>query len=302
MEVLHAFTALFEKSSQPQNYVDQLQQFYSATRDFRLLAGLGDAVLGHTAGQVYPMLQNMSGLLGEVRDEATADSIVERIAAVRSRAKTDVDRRALDLLEFRVERRAAELQNQAGPHVRRALAAMQRAWKHDWSPGEPRLMAELLASLGAITPQSLADEQVSELESLYREAQPGTPDRLAIGTSLAATYWAYARMDPAIDLMCESLDEYQAACGGVLPASANHALAELMNYLDGCVQYARGEKLLQEQLKHPANQQQTAWLTWMLYRLYIGAIARDGYVSLGSGVELYRAVEKKLRPDPGTRN
>ena len=65
---------------------------------------------------------------------------------------------------------------------------------------------------------------------------------------------------------------------------ANHALAELMNYLDGCVQYARGEKLLQEQLKHPANQQQTAWLTWMLYRLYIGAIARDGYVSLGSGV------------------
>ena len=186
VEVLHAFTALFEKSSQPQNYLGQLQQFYSATRDFRLLAGLGDAVLGHTAGQVYPFVQSMSGVLGEVRDEATADSIVERIAAVRSRAKTKVDRRALDLLEMLVERRAAEIQNQPGPHVNRALTAMRRAWKREWSSGEPRLVAELLASLGHIAQQPLADEQISELESLHRDAQPGTEDRLKIGTALAA--------------------------------------------------------------------------------------------------------------------
>ena len=84
VEVLYALTALFEKASQPQNYLYQLQQFYAATRDFRLLAGLGDAVLGHTAGQVYPFVQGMSGVLGEVRDEATADSIVERIVAARA--------------------------------------------------------------------------------------------------------------------------------------------------------------------------------------------------------------------------
>ncbi len=203
VEVLHAFTALFEKSSQPQNYLSQLQQFYSATRDFRLLAGLGDAVLGHTAGQVYPFLQSMGGVLGEVRDEATADSIVERIAAVRSRAKTEVDRRALDLLELLVERRAAELQNQPGPHVDRALTAMRRAWKREWSSGEPRLVAELLASLGHIAQQPLADEQVTELESLHRDAQPGTEDRLKIGTALAQTHWAYSRFDPAIDLLSE---------------------------------------------------------------------------------------------------
>ena len=63
VEVLYAFTALFEKASQPQNYLYQLQQFYAATRDFRLLAGLADAVLGHTAGQVYPFVQGMSGVL-----------------------------------------------------------------------------------------------------------------------------------------------------------------------------------------------------------------------------------------------
>ncbi len=195
VEVLFAFTALFEKASQPQNYLYQLQQFYAATRDFRLLAGLGDAVLGHTAGQVYPFLQGMSGVLGEVRDEATADSIVERIVAARPRAKTEVDRRALDLLEMLVERRAAEIQNQPGPHVERALTAMRRAWKREWSAGEPRLIAELLASLGHIAQQPLADEQVAELESLHREAQRGTADRLKIGTCLAQTYWAYSRFD-----------------------------------------------------------------------------------------------------------
>ena len=183
VEVLFAFTALFEKSSQPKNYLYQLQQFYAATRDFRLLAGLGDAVLGHTAGQVYPFLQGMSGVLGEVRDEATADSIIERIAAARVRAKTEVDRRALDLLEMLVERRAAEIQNQPGPHTQRALTAMRRAWKRAWSPGEPRLIAELLASLGHIAQQPLADEQVAELETLHRDAQRGTADRLKIGTA-----------------------------------------------------------------------------------------------------------------------
>ena len=124
-------------------------------------------------------------MLCEVRDEATADSMVEQIAKVRKRAKTPVDQRALDLLEMLVERRAAELQNQPGPHVDRALAAMQRAWKREWSPGEPRLMADLLASLGAISQPKLAEEQVRELESLHRDAAKGSIDRLHIAHWLA---------------------------------------------------------------------------------------------------------------------
>ena len=57
-EVLLIFAALFEKSQSPQNYLWQLQQFYRETRDFRLLACLADAVVGPTAGQVYPLLQD----------------------------------------------------------------------------------------------------------------------------------------------------------------------------------------------------------------------------------------------------
>jgi hypothetical protein len=295
VEVLFAFTALFEKASQPQSYVGQLGQFYGATRDFRLLAGLADAVLGHTTGQVYPFLQNMGSVLGEVRDEATADSIVERIGAAIPRAKTEVDRRALDLLEMLVQRRAAELKNQPGPHVQKALVAMRRAWKRQWSDGEPLLVAQLLSSLGTIAQQPLADEQILELETLHRQAQSGTADRLRIGSFLAQAYWSYDRADRAIDHLSESLNEYQAACGGVLPASANDALGTLINYLEQRTQHARGEKVLQEQLKHPVNQQQTYWLIQRLYQLYDSAIANDGDVSLGHGPELYRSVEKNLR-------
>ena len=74
------FAALFEKASNPQNYLWQLREFYVATRDFRLLAGMADAVVGHTAGQVYPFLQSMGSVLGEIRDEATADSLIEQLA------------------------------------------------------------------------------------------------------------------------------------------------------------------------------------------------------------------------------
>jgi len=297
VEVLYAFTALFEKSSQPSNYLYQLQQFYAATRDFRLLAGLGDAVVGHTAGEVYPFVQGLSGVLGEVRDEATADSIVERIVAARSRAKTEVDRRAVDLLELLVERRAAEIQNQPGPHTQRALTAMRQAWKREWSAGEPRLIAELLTALGHISQQSLGDEQLAELERLHRDAQHGAADRLKIATCLARTYWAYSRFDAAIDLLTESLDEYQAACDGVLPVSANDALNTLIGYLENRTQHARGEKILQEQLAHPVNHQQVYWIVQRLYQLYDSAIGKDGDASLGRGAELYQAVEKKMRQD-----
>ena len=95
--------------------------------------------------------------------------------------------------------------------------------------------------------------------------------------------------------MTESLDEYQAACGGALPASANDALGTLIGYLENRTQHARGEKILKEQLKHPVNQQQIYWLIERLYQLYDSAIASDGDVSLGRGAGLYRAVEKKLR-------
>jgi tetratricopeptide (TPR) repeat protein len=305
-DVLRVFAALFQKSGSPQNYLWRLREFYQATRDFRLLTGLADAVVGHTAAKVYPFLQGMDSVFSEIREEATVDSIVEQIETVRRRVKTAVDRRALDLLEAIVERRAAELLNQPGPHAEKALAALRRAFRGDghqpsgWSPGEPRLMADLLASLGRIAEPKLAAEQIRQLEALHDGAAAGTLDRLHIADRRANCLWNYGRRDEAIDLLQAALDQYQAAQGGVLPAHANDPLNSFISYLQSRGHHARGEKILFEQLEHPTNQQQVYWLRQRLYQLYQDAIADDGGVSLGRGLELYRAVQQKIQDELGT--
>ena len=93
-QIFMAFEALSRKSSSPSNYSNLLNNYYGYTRDFRLLAALPDAVIGHTALQIYPYLGGSRGILNNVMEEATIDSLVEALAEVRQRAKTDVDRRA----------------------------------------------------------------------------------------------------------------------------------------------------------------------------------------------------------------
>jgi predicted Zn-dependent protease len=296
-EILRLFATLFAKSSAPQNYLSPLQQFYQACHDFRLLAVLADSVVGHSAARVYPFVQGMRWTLEEVRDEATADELVRRIGEARERARTAVDRRALDLLEVLVERRAAEVQNQPGPHIAKALAALQRAFKHDWSPGEPRLMADFLAGLGRITPAALAAEQLRQAKALHDKAARGTPDRLHIAHQYANTLRSYDRTAEAIDVLGAALQEFQEANKGVLPVSANDALASYVTYLEGAGHFARGENYLFAQLRHPAHQQQRLWLTQRLYQLYHVALQNGGGVSLGSGRTLYRALDRKIQGD-----
>ena len=296
-EVLQVFKALFEKSTVPQNYLWQLAQFYGASRDFRLLSMLADGVVGHSAGKVYPFLQGMNVVLSEVRDEATADEIVAQIAKVRPLARTIIDQRALDLLELLVERRASEVQNQPGPHAEKALAAMQRAFKREWSPGEPRLMADFLGGLGTMSQATLAKEQLRQLEILHRDAQAGSFDRLHIAQRHAETLNGYARRPEAIDLLETALKEFEDANKGVLPNSANTALTTLISFTESARQYDRGEKLLLAQLKHPIHTEQKYWLVQRLNELYVHALQHDGDVSLGKGATLYKALEGKLFAD-----
>jgi hypothetical protein len=295
--MLHVFKALFEKSASPQNYLWQLQEFYKASRDFRLLSMLADGVVGQSAEKVYPFLQGMSGVLSEVRDEATADEIAVRIAAVRLTAKTTVDQRALDLLELLVERRATELQNQPGPHADRALAAMERAFKREWSAGEPRLMADFLGALGNIPRPPLAKEQLRQLETLHRDAAAGSFDRLHIGRRFAETLNAYSRGTEATDLLSAALKEFGDANQGVLPASANDALSTVVTFMESANHYQTGESLLVAQLTHPVNTQQKYWLIQRLNDLYLRALQNNGAVSIGSGETLYLALERKLFAD-----
>jgi len=257
-------------------------------------------MVGHTAEGVYPFLQRLSRALNEMLDEAAADSIVERLAQVRERAKTTVDRRALDLLEVQVKRRAAEVKNQPGPHVEAALSAMRRAFKGEWLPGERRLMADVLAELGRISQAPLAAEQLAQLRNLHRGEKPGTFDRLRIAHAWARCRWAYDRRSEAIDLLQIALDEYRQASGGALPRTAQSAFDRFVSYLESQRHHARGERAIFGELERPVSQQVGYWLRQRLYRLYDSAIRQKAEVSLGGGHRLYRAAERQLWSELGT--
>jgi predicted Zn-dependent protease len=299
-QVLLMFRALFEKSGNPAAYLWQLQQLYQATRDFRLLAVLADAVVGHSAGTVYPFLQGMQGIITDIHEEATVDELCAHLDAVRARAKTPVDRRALDLLEAQARRRAADLKNQAGPHAQAALSALRRAFEREWSDGEPPLMADLLAAFGAIPQEPLAAEQRRELDALHRAAPAGSAERLHIAHRYATTLWAYSRRNDAIDLLQAALKEHQDANDGVLPVAANEALTGLVSFFEAGGHFGRGEKLLLDQMRHPAHRQQSLWLAERLDRLYLESLRAGGEVSLGKGQTLYEALEPRLRDALGT--
>ncbi len=298
-EVFAIFKVLFDKGEQPQQYLGTLQQFYGASRDFRLLAMLPDGVVGHSAGAVYGFLKTSAGALAEIRDEATADELIAGIGKVRERIKSPVDLRALDLLEVLVERRAAELQNQPGPHAARALAALDRAFKRDWAPGEPKLMAEFLADLGNTASSPLAELQTRQLESLHRDAKAGTADRLAIAANLAAVLHGTRRFQPAMDVLEAALKESEAAHAGLLPAAANDALGRYIGYAEDAGEFARGEKMLLAQLGHALPAHQKSWLIDRLDQLSVSALIHGGEVSLGKKDTLYKALEAKLIADLG---
>ncbi len=296
-DVLRVFAALFEKSSSPQNYLYLLQQFYQACHDFRLLAVMTDAVIGQSAGKVYPFLGGMQGVLNELRDEAAADELLARIDTLRKSAQAPTDLRALDLLEMQVRRRAAEVLNQPGPHAAQALAAMRRAFDRPWADGERVMMSDLLSGLDRISRKELADEQLRELRELHAAAKPGGSDRLRMAYNLAVVLSYHNRYAEATEVLSKGLDEHVAAHGGRLQPETNGYVVTLASFREAERRYAAAEAVFQGFLKKTANAEQDRWLTEQMYALYHRALSNDGRVSLGEGAKFYRAFEARLRAD-----
>jgi Vault protein inter-alpha-trypsin domain/von Willebrand factor type A domain len=289
---LFAFRALLEKSSQPENYLSQLRDLYAACRDFRLLQMLPDAVLGRSPQQIYAFLRNLQGqVLYEMRNEATADSILARIAELRERKLTPADLRALDLLEAVVERRSSEVLNQPQPHVAACLAALRRAFDRQWTPGEPRLMAGFLHSLNALHHPKLVDEQLRELRALLELAPQGSRDRLHIANDLCnALFWSYNQKDAAIGEMEAAVRAYEQAHQGRWPNADNEILGSYVHLLEGDRHYAAGEDVLQQRLERSENARQRAWLQDRLWALYNEALEHGGEVSLGKDASLFQSL------------
>ncbi len=301
---LLALRALFAKSAAPENYLWQLRDLYGACRDFRLLQILPDAVLGRSPQQIYSFLQNMQNqILGELRNEATADEIISRIKTLREKQTKPTDLRALDLFEAMIERRAAEVLNQPGPHVDACVAAMKRAFDRQWGDGEPRLMASYLKNLGTLPKPPMVDEQLRELRALQNLAAAGSRDHLQITNELCnLIFWSYGRHEAALAEMEIEVRGYEQAHHGQWPNEDNGVLGDYVHLLEGANQHAAGETVLQKYLAHPENDDQRNWLRDRLLALYNDALDHDGEVSLGKGNELFLQIvaegQKQLDASP----
>ncbi len=286
--------ALYQKANRPQDYVYVSRSFYESARDFRLLAGLADAVTGQSALNVYPFLGEMRSALDTIDREATADEMVRHIAALRGQAKTAVDRRALDLLEMLSERRAAEVQNQPGPHVQRAIAALQRADKGEWPSGEPRLMVEMLARLGSISQQPLADEVLRVMTALYAAEKDGTLDRLRMARWLAEMLNHNGRREQGIALLESAVPEYRRAVGGKATSDLVEPLALLSDLYSVGRQFVRAEAVLRAELPRASNSNVANDLVWRIFTVHNSALEQGGTTSLGSGEALYQKLQAEL--------
>ena len=288
--VLFAFQALFEKSSQPHHYIHELREFYTVSRDFRLLQMVPDALIGRTPQQIYPFLSQLkSSLLYEIRKEATADEVLKRLEELRAQSKSAIDLRALDLLEVLIERQAAEVLNQPGPHIRAATAALKRAFEREWADGEVRQMAEFLEALGTIKQPVLNDERLRQLRELHRLTRPGTDDRLFVAWHLAhALFFSHNQREESLATMQIALREYQATHAEGWPAHANTPLNGYIDLLEIVQRFGEAEDILSAMLENPLNPIQKHWLLGRRNRSYQAALANNGQVSLGSGETLYK--------------
>ncbi|MFZ2654490.1 MAG: hypothetical protein WAX69_06200 [Victivallales bacterium] len=293
-ETTNILTVFLRKSQQPSNCVGTVRDLYGKTRDFRLLKCLAEGMLGHTAQQVYPFLEQLHNILNEIRDEATADELITAIGEIRKKKLTPVDRRALLLIEAEVRRRASEVLNQPGQHLPGALAALKAAFRESWSPGEPRLMAKYLADLGNISQESLAGEQLSQLETLYKRVDESAIDRLEIAHAYARTLGNYSKYDKGIDVLAGALEEYRRASGGTLNSNSNSPVETLISFFENLRHFVQGEKWLRTEIERPANEIQREYLVMLLFSLYEKAIKQGCETALGSGQALYQAVNSEI--------
>ncbi len=289
---LLTFKALFEKSANPESYLWHLREIYAASRDFRLLQMIPDAVLGRSPQQIYAYLNNLnSQVLYELRNEASADEILARVKLLRAGERTPTDLRALDLLEALVERKSCEVLNQPGPHVTACLAALRRAFDRNWQPGEPRLMSDFLYKLGSISNAELAAEQLRELKALQTQAPAASRDHLYITNDLCNLLgWNYGKRDEAIPMMELEVRDYAQANGGQWPHEDNSILGSFVSLYEGGNRHAAGEAVLVKWIAATKHNEQRKYLRDRLMSLYNHALEHKGEVTLGKDAELFNRI------------
>ena len=203
------------------------------------------------------------------------------------------------------ERREAELRNQPGPHVDKAVAALQRAFKRQWSPGEERLMAEFLAALGAIPQEKLAAEQLRQLEAFYSNSKPDSQQRLDMACAWARALWSYNRRQPALDLLQSEVDRYgigspllpgegQGVRADRKPLCEQQIFQDYISYLDQAGQYTEAVKRLEHERKQAERTQNRHNLEARIIEVHLSAFATAEWSAISRERNCYRAVQTRI--------
>jgi Flp pilus assembly protein TadD len=293
-EVPARLSALLRKSAEPQHLLWNLRQLYASTRDFRLLECVPEGVIGHTAQGIYGYLQASSDLFALVQEEATIDRLQAHLRELRAGEITDVDRRALHLLEFALLRVAADQAHGTERHAESALAALSAARKIAWTDGEPGLMARFLAAQGRLRQEALTREQLAILRELL-DAATDPDERLDVAAHLASTAWVSDRRDEALRTLESALDVRREASAGRLPPQALPHLETLGGWLQSQGSYREAEAIWLAEFEQEHPEAQRRWLVRELFELQRDAVLQRAALSIGAGDELYAAVVAGFR-------
>ncbi len=294
-QVFRALPALLRKAGDPAAQLWLVENLYAAVKDHRLLQATADGLLGHSPQTAYAMLERVGRLIAQVHEEATCDAVVERIESLLAADPNAADRRALTMLGFLVERRASEVLDAPGPHADRGLRWLRDSARGDWAPGEPPMMATLLAGMGVIADRRFADEQRRQLRELERVAQRDLGERLAVALSLGRTEWAYGAQDAAIDGVRAALAAYRTAPRPDDIAAVNEALATLSTWYQSRGRFRVAEDLLVAELDRDVTEAQRTWLQLRRFELWVGCLGQGGAVALGRGADLYRGARAAMQ-------
>ncbi|MDA1193863.1 MAG: hypothetical protein O2894_01625 [Planctomycetota bacterium] len=285
---------LMQKARYPGNYLSNLTNFYAQTKEFRLLAGLADGLVGHTPEAVYGFVGALTQITGTVHEEATLDAWSARLAEVRTTTKSAQDRRALALAVSLIEARASLVPESDPRHGTLAVEALQSAFQEDWAPGERERMAALLHGLGKVASDALHAERLRQLEALRRAEPAGSLVRVRIAQHLAEVLWNHAQPEPAIDLLESELNAMRPLNDGRVPLEAVRTFDLYVHWIAAQGRFAEAERVILREFDRWDLPMRRRGLTGRLHVLYVDALRRGGRVSLGQRTELFRATARLL--------
>ncbi|MEQ8766074.1 MAG: VIT domain-containing protein [Planctomycetota bacterium] len=294
-DIFIRFEVLFSKAPQPERYIWLLQRYYDATHDFRLLTALPRAVIGATPTMIYDWVRDLDRVLSKVQEEATLDSILDVIDTLRANGPSATDARSLLLLELAVAWRGTQQASGTEGFVHRFQSALEGSWLGEWTEGERRQMAELLAGLGPIRSEGFSTERLfHSLAELRRGAGRGSLERVWIAKAQAEVAWKYDRREDAIEGLVSAIETYRSQNDSGMHDSARAVLvrADQMNRELG--RYLASEDLWTVELERAENEAQRWYVRERLLDLAPAALRGDGRLSFGAGRELYIAARDAL--------